>query len=209
VFRIPSHPLTLELLRQIDFPLAAPSANPFGYVSPVTADHVLEGLGGKIPYILDGGACSVGLEYTIIGLDGDDIIIHRLGGVSAGDISAVTGKEPKFSLLHKKPDTPGQLESHYAPAKPLFVGDVGALVNAHPGKKIAVISFVNRYDVYLSRALSANGNLHEAASNLFTALRELDRSEAEIIFAERFPDEGIGMAINDRLSRAGVSSAPF
>ncbi|HLO80055.1 MAG TPA: L-threonylcarbamoyladenylate synthase [Chitinophagaceae bacterium] len=210
VIRIPAHPQTLELLRQLNFPLAAPSANPFGYVSPVTADHVLQGLGGKIPYILDGGACSVGLESTIIGMDGDDIIIHRLGGVSAEDIRSVTGKDPKFSLLHKKPDTPGQLESHYAPAKPLYVGDVNRLIHANPGKKkIAVISFVNTYDVYLSRPLSVTGNLHEAASNLFTALRELDRSDAEIIFAERFPDEGIGMAINDRLSRAGVSSAPF
>jgi L-threonylcarbamoyladenylate synthase len=197
------------LLRQLNFPLAAPSANPFGYVSPVTANHVLEGLGGKIPYILDGGPCSVGLESTIIGIDGEDIIIHRLGGVAADDIRNLTGKDPKFSLLHKKPDTPGQLESHYAPAKPLYVGDIGRLINANPGKKIAVISFVNNYNVHINRPLSANGNLHEAASNLFTALRDLDRSDAEIIVAERFPDEGIGMAINDRLSRAGVSSAPF
>ncbi len=209
VIRIPSHPLTLELLGQLDFPLAAPSANPFGYVSPVTAAHVKEGLNGKIPYILDGGACSVGLESTIVGMENGEIIIHRLGGITADDIRTVTGRAPEFSLLHKKPDTPGQLKSHYAPAKPLMVGDVDAYIDSNPGKKIAVISYTRKYDVFLSKVLSATGNLHEAASNLFSALRELDRSEAEIILAEKFPDEGIGMAINDRLSRAAVSSSPL
>jgi L-threonylcarbamoyladenylate synthase len=201
--------MTLELLGQLDFPLAAPSANPFGYVSPVTAAHVIEGLNGKIPYILDGGSCSVGLESTIVGMEDGDIIIYRLGGITADDIRLAIGREPKFSLLHKKPDTPGQLKSHYAPSKPLIVGDVDAYIDSNPGKKIAVISFTKKYDVFLNKILSSTGNLHEAASNLFTALRELDRSEAEIILAEKFPDDGIGMAINDRLSRAAVSSSPL
>jgi L-threonylcarbamoyladenylate synthase len=209
VIRIPSHPMTLELLKLLDFPLAAPSANPFGYISPVTADHVNAGLKGKIPYILDGGICAVGLESTIVGVEGDDIIIHRLGGITVDDIRSVSGKTPKFSLSHKKPDTPGQLKSHYAPTKPLLIGDVDGLLNANPGKKIAVISFIKKYNAYLSKALSLSGNLHEAASNLFTTLRELDRSDAEIIFAEVFPNEGIGMAINDRLSRAASRSSPF
>jgi L-threonylcarbamoyladenylate synthase len=209
VIRIPSHSLTLDLLGQLDFPLAAPSANPFGYVSPVTAEHVKQGLNGRIPYILDGGPCSVGLESTIVGIEDGEIFIHRLGGVTADDIRSVIGREPKFSLFHKKPDTPGQLKSHYAPGKPLIVGDVDAIIDSNPGKKIAVISYNRKYDVFLNKVLSPTGNLHEAASNLFTALRELDRSEAEIILAEKFPDEGMGMAINDRLSRAAVSSSPL
>jgi L-threonylcarbamoyladenylate synthase len=209
VIRIPSHSLTLDLLGQLDFPLAAPSANPFGYVSPVTAEHVKQGLNGRIPYILDGGPCSVGLESTIVGIEDGEIFIHRLGGVTADDIRSVIGREPKFSLFHKKPDTPGQLKPHYAPGKPLIVGDVDAIIDSNPGKKIAVISYNRKYDVFLNKVLSPTGNLHEAASNLFTALRELDRSEAEIILAEKFPDEGMGMAINDRLSRAAVSSSPL
>lgn len=209
VIRIPSHPMTLQLLEQLDFPLAAPSANPFGYVSPVTAEHVKEGLNGKIPYILNGGPCSVGLESTIVGMEHGEIVIHRLGGVTADDIRSVIGREPKFSLLHKNPETPGQLKSHYAPGKPLMFGDVDAYIDSNPGKKIAVISYTKKYDVFLNKELSAAGNLHQAASNLFSVLRELDRSEAEIILAERFPDEGIGMAINDRLSRAAVGSSPL
>jgi L-threonylcarbamoyladenylate synthase len=205
VIRIPAHPMALELLKQLDFPLAAPSANPFGYVSPVTAEHVKEGLNGKIPYILDGGPCSVGVESTIIGMQGNELIIHRVGGVSAEEIARVTGVMPRFSLLHEKPNTPGQLRSHYAPGKPLVVGNVDELIKTYAGRNIAVISFRKNYEVRDCRILSPKGDLHEAASKLFTTLRELDRSEAEIILAEIFPDDGIGMAINDRLSRANSS----
>jgi L-threonylcarbamoyladenylate synthase len=203
VIRIPAHPMTQELLQQVSFPLAAPSANPFGYVSPVTAAHVLEGLGGKIPYILDGGPCSVGLESTIVGMEGDELVIHRLGGISAEDIYLATGMKPGFSLLHKKPDTPGQLKVHYAPGKPLIQGGISELLLAHAGKKLAVISFTQAWpDVHISKVLSPSGDLHEAASQLFTVLRELDKSDADLILAEDFPDTGIGQAINDRLGRA-------
>lgn len=205
VVRIPSHPLTLELLAALDFPLAAPSANPFGYVSPVTAEHVKEGLDGRIPYILDGGTCSVGLESTIVGMEGEELVIHRLGAVTAEDVFRVTGITPVFSLLHTKPDTPGQLKSHYAPAKPLIVGAIPTLVREHQDLKLAVISFTASYpDVYISRVLSPSGDLHEAAATLFSVLRELDKSDADLILAEYFPDSGIGLAINDRLGRAGV-----
>jgi L-threonylcarbamoyladenylate synthase len=203
VIRIPSHPMALELLRMLTFPLAAPSANPFGYVSPVSAQHVLEGLGGKIPYILDGGTCTVGLESTIVGFENNEIIIHRLGGITVEDIRRITGKDPLLSLLHKQPETPGQLKSHYAPSKKLLSGDVYELMKQNTGKKVAVISFRNKYpEVEDNFILSPSGNLHEAASNLFSALRDLDKKEVELILAEKFPDVGIGRAINDRLSRA-------
>jgi L-threonylcarbamoyladenylate synthase len=205
VIRIPAHPMTLALLHLLDFPLAAPSANPFGYVSPVTALHVLEGLGGRIPYILDGGPCAVGLESTIVGFDEGEIIIYRLGGITIEDIRKVSGKEPRLSLLHKQPETPGQLKSHYAPATPLMVGNVHEMIKAFHGKKIAVISLNRAYgDADPIFVLSASGNLHEAASNLFAALRELDKLDVDIILAEKFPDEGIGRAINDRLGRASI-----
>lgn len=205
--RIPSHPLALEILSQIDFPLAAPSANVFGYISPVSAAHVFQGLQGLIPYILDGGECSVGLESTICGFEDDKIIIYRLGGISSEEIAAATGKNVQLHLSHEKPDTPGQLKSHYAPHKPLWVGDVDSLMQVHKGKKIAVISFRKRY-VYPEPAvqfnLSPDGDLHEAARNLFKALRQLDELEIDIILAERFPESGLGRAINDRLQRAQV-----
>jgi L-threonylcarbamoyladenylate synthase len=204
VVRIPSHPMTIELLKMLDFPLAAPSANPFGYISPVTAEHVMDGLGGKIAYILDGGTCSVGLESTIVGFDDDDITIHRLGGITVEDIRKTTGREPRLELLHRRPETPGQLKSHYAPTTPLLIGDIEKLVNENSGKKLAVISFNREYTgVYRNFVLSPAGNLHQAASNLFTALRELDKLEVDMILSEHFPDEGIGKAINDRLGRAG------
>jgi L-threonylcarbamoyladenylate synthase len=203
VVRIPNHPLTLELLNKLDFPLAAPSANPFGYVSPVNAEHVMEGLFGKIPYILDGGACSVGLESTIVGFEQDNIIILRLGGISVEDIYDCTGKMPLLSLLHQQPHTPGQLKSHYATKIPLYVGNVDENLERFKTSTIAVISFKQTYNQQgTSYVLSPSGNLAEAAAQLFNVMRTIDNTNTEVILAEVFPDEGLGKAINDRLERA-------
>ena len=143
--RIPAHPVTLQLLQQLDFPLAAPSANPFGYVSPVTAQHVFDGLQGRIPYILDGGPCAVGLESTIIGFENNEIILYRHGAIPLESIEEVTGMPVRQMSHTVQIDTPGQLKSHYAPRIPLWVGDVDSLMQVHHGKKIAVISFAKRY----------------------------------------------------------------
>lgn len=203
VVRIPDHPIAQSLLEKLNFPLAAPSANPFGYISPVTAQHVYDGLKGEIPYILDGGKCKVGLESTIVGFSGDDIIIHRLGGISVEDIKKVTGKNTLLSLLHKQPKTPGQLKSHYAPDTMMLQGNVDELIQKNKGKRIAVISFQKEYkNCERCYVLSQGGDLHEAASNLFKTLRELDKLEMDLLLVEKFPEIGIGMAINDRLSRA-------
>jgi L-threonylcarbamoyladenylate synthase len=205
VIRVPAHPMALQLLRALPFPLAAPSANPFGYVSPVTAQHVYDGLHGKIPYILDGGTCTVGVESTIIGMEEEELVIYRVGGLSAEEIEHVTGMRARYSLLHKQPATPGQLRSHYAPHKSVIIGDPAQLIYDYAGKKIAVISFTHAYaNAYLNRTLSVKGDLAEAAANLFSVLRELDQSEADLIIAEMFPQEGLGIAINDRLSRASA-----
>ncbi len=206
--RIPDHPLTLALLQQLEFPLAAPSANPFGYISPTTAHHVLDSLQGRIPYILDGGACRVGLESTIVGFDaGGRPVLYRQGGVTAEEIEQVLG-EPVLKPANTGPHQPltaGQLKSHYAPHKPLYLGSVPELLERFRHLPVAVISFERPYPGVVNGeqyVLSPGGSLAEAASHLFRVLRELDQSGAAVLLAERFPDEGLGRAINDRLERA-------
>lgn len=203
--RIPAHHITQSLLNLLDFPLAAPSANPFGYVSPVTAQHVYEGLHDRIPYILDGGECRVGLESTIVGFSGDEVVVYRLGGVSVEAIEESIGKKTTLQLLHESPETPGQLKSHYAPSIPLWLGDISTLMQVHHGKKIAVISYQKKYtypEPLYQFILSPSGDFHEAARNLFRVMREVDKLDADIILAEKLPETGLGRAINDRLQRA-------
>lgn len=203
--RVPNHAMALALLNECSFPLAAPSANPSGYISPTTAAHVYAGLEGKIPYILDGGATTVGLESTICEVNNDSILLHRAGGVSAATLSALTGLEVMLNSNFKTPVTPGQLKSHYAPNIPLIVGNIEEEINKHKGKKIAVISFQKNYgaqDGISSFILSVNGNLSEAANKLFATLRSVDEADYDLILTEIFPNEGIGPAINDRLHRA-------
>jgi L-threonylcarbamoyladenylate synthase len=203
--RMPAHPMALELLRSLDFPLAAPSANPFGYVSPTTAQHVADQLGEKIPYILDGGPCTVGVESTIIGWESDaeQWVLYRPGGTPVSEIEAVIGTvgQAKKSVL---PASPGTLESHYAPRKPVFIGDVKSLLKEHTGQRTAVIAFTEKHEAWRTEVLSPKGNIAEAARRLFAALRSLDASEADVILAEVFPQEGLGAAINDRLRRASA-----
>jgi L-threonylcarbamoyladenylate synthase len=203
--RMPDHKLTQELLSILDFPLAAPSANPFGYISPTSASHVFDQLGDKIPYILDGGVCTVGLESTIIGFDDETPVVYRLGGISIEKIESVTGKLRLNLNQSSNPAAPGQLKSHYAPHKPVYIGEIDDLVDQFQGKAIGTISFRKPYlgyNILKNWILSDSGDLDEAAVNLFHALREADQSDAEIILAEIFPDKGLGRAINDRLKRA-------
>ena len=201
--RMPAHPLTLALLRAIEFPLAAPSANPFGYVSPTTARHVADQLGDRVSFILDGGPCEVGVESTIIGWEGDRWMLFRPGGLPVEAIESVVGSVAN-AVKRVLPAAPGMLESHYAPRKPVEVGEVGELRGLHQGKRVGVIAFQMEYPVHRCIRLSASGDLSEAARNLFAALRELDSSDCDVILAERFPDEGLGRAINDRLRRAAA-----
>ena len=201
-FRIPRHALTLHLMEQLDFPLAAPSANPFGYISPTRPEHVAAQLGGIIPYILDGGDSEVGIESTIVGIEGCDIVVYRLGGLSLEQITETVGEVRVQSHSSSDPSAPGMLHSHYAPRKPMLVGDLNVLLETHKDKKIAVLSFSQKYDDYTNVILTPDGNIDTAAKNLFAAMRSLDASDAEIIIAESLPEGGLGRAINDRLNRA-------
>jgi len=203
--RVPNHPSTLKLLECLNFPLAAPSANPFGYVSPTKAVHVNEQLGEKIPYVLDGGDCSIGIESTIVNCEGDDISILRIGGCKIEEIERVIGKVKLNPHGSSNPIAPGMMDSHYSPLTPILVGNIKMLLTENLDKQVGVLSFEKLYDqIDLKHQfiLSEKGDLDEAATRLFTGLRYLDRLNLQLILGEYVPDEGLGRAINDRLKRA-------
>ena len=200
--RIPDHLLTLNLLNQLDYPLAAPSANPFGYISPTSAMHVQKQLGNVVDYILDGGDCKIGIESTIIEFEDDKLIVHRLGGLSIEQLQAFGEVELRLNQS-ANPSAPGKLKSHYAPRKPLIIGEIEQLLKRYNNKKTAVLSFQKLYSEN-NLVLSAEGDLTEASKNLFSYLRKLDDGDAEVIITEKLPDSFLGKAINDRLNRAAA-----
>lgn len=204
--RIPNHPLTLNLLKQLEFPVAAPSANPFGYVSPTTAQHVAQQLGDRIPYILDGGPCQIGIESTIISVVNEKVEILRLGGLAVEQIEAVISESVNYvKTSSSNPKAPGMLSSHYAPRKKVILGDINKNVKRYDPLRIGILSFQNRWEQVPYNQqfiLSPTGDTGEAARNLFAALRYLDTLPIDIILAELVPEPGLGKAINDRLIRA-------
>jgi L-threonylcarbamoyladenylate synthase len=195
--RMPAHPLATALLRAADMPLAAPSANRSGRISPTTAAHVLAGLDGRIDAVLDGGACAVGVESTIVGLDGPATLL-RPGGIPAEAIEQALGA-PLHRAAPKSasaaPSAPGQLASHYAPAAALRLN---AKV-AEPGEVLLGFG-----PMTCDLNLSAAGDMTEAAANLFGHLHALDATGAGRIAVAPIPDTGLGRAINDRLRRAAA-----
>lgn len=205
--RVPSHRTTLGLLNLCTFPLAAPSANPFGYISPTLAVHVEKQLGDNIPYILDGGNCSIGIESTIVGLEHGVLCIYRLGGLAVEAIEKIAGRAILKLNQSSDPSAPGQLHMHYAPSKKLLLGNVKDLAPQFSGEKIDAIVFgaheTPASNIHL-RNLSERGDVNEAALNLFRILRECDESDSTLIIAETVPAEGLGAAINDRLKRAAA-----
>ncbi len=205
--RVPNHELTLQLLKQLSFPLAAPSANPFGYISPTSAYHVQKQLGAKIAYILDGGNCEVGLESTIVGEENGEIVVYRLGGLSIDDIEKVVGKISVQLNQSSNPKAPGQLKSHYAPKKPVYIGDLNELQQHYAHQKIGAIVFGNSIkfpETVVVKNLSSTGNYQEASVHLFSFLRELDETDVDVIITSLLPQQGLGLAINDRLKRAAA-----
>jgi len=202
-FRVPQHPLTLEVLKSLPFPLAAPSANPFGYVSPTTAEHVENQLGETISMVLDGGPCSVGLESTIIGWD-EGLVVYRLGGCTTEEIEVIAGEKIlRVQTSSSKPAAPGMLESHYAPKKKVVLVDdwSTALCDCNQGY---LFFGMQPFEAYHFRNLSEASDPTEAASHLFKYLRELDELPIETIYTQILPEAGLGRAINDRLRRASA-----
>ena len=206
--RMPSHPLALELLNALDFPLAAPSANPFGYVSPTTAAHVMGHFDGQIPYVLDGGACKVGIESTIVGFTDGNAIVYRLGGISLESLSEVVSGCELEIMQSNKPAAPGMLKSHYAPRTPLTIQSLEEFRRGHHVGSTAFISFKDAFeidgvDVFVLSPLS---DPTEAARNLFKVMRQVDNGNYDRIVAEKLPEVGLCRAINDRLFRASTHS---
>jgi len=198
--RMPDHPVAQELLQAVGRPLAAPSANASGTVSPTLARHVADSLGAKVELILDGGPCRVGLESTVLDLTGHAATILRPGTITAEQIAAVIGP---VNISHDDPaapKSPGQLASHYAPALPLRLNATAAA----PGE--ALLGFGTNTGATLN--LSPSGDLVEAAANLFAMLRALDDgAKFQAIAVMPIPAAGIGLAINDRLTRAAAPRA--
>jgi L-threonylcarbamoyladenylate synthase len=229
--RVPNHPLALELIRESGRPIAAPSANLFGQVSPTMAEHVRQSFGGKIGMILDGGPCRVGVESTVISFVDKEPVLLRPGGAPLEEIQSLIGPVRVAAQAAGKPPlargrqaegralgvpgqgaqpqngpglmAPGQLESHYAPRTPLVFG--GSLESLPKDKRIGWLGLERPADPSPFAALevlSEHQDLREAAANLFAAIRRLDEKNLDVIWALPVPDQGLGRAINDRLAKA-------
>lgn len=192
--RCPAHPVMQALLKKTGLNIAAPSANKSGGISPTRAEHVLAGLGGAVPMILDGGPCSAGLESTIVAVRDNGWQILRPGPVTAADIERVLGTGP-LTASGDNIEAPGQLASHYAPSKAVRLN----AIQTEPGEWHIGFGAMEGND-----NLSASGDLAQAAANLFDALHRADASAALSISVAPIPHEGIGVAINDRLQRASI-----
>ncbi len=203
-FRIPNHPLTLELLKQLPYPLAAPSANPFGYVSPTTAAHVNQQLGSKIPYILDGGSCDIGLESTIIGFDNEKVIVYRKGGISIEAIEEVVGKVIVQTHSDSNPAAPGMLKSHYAPNKKVVIYENSIQQDLKNTGAIVFDRAIEGIPIENQIFLSKSADLNEAARNIFGHLRLIENFNIDKIYVQLVPETGLGRAINDRIRRAAA-----
>ncbi len=204
--RVPNHPVALDLLDKLAFPLAAPSANPFGSISPTTAAHVSNYFNDDLSVILDGGTCENGVESTIIGFKDEDPILYRYGSVSVEEIEAVVGTLKYITHNDANPDAPGMLSRHYAPATTTYLtDDVNSLIKSFPGKRIGLLVFkeeIINTNIIHQEILSTTGNMKEATKNFYAALFRLDKCNLDIIIAEKLPEQGLGKTINDRLERA-------
>ena len=204
--RVPAHPLFRSLLKVVNEGLAAPSANPFGFISPTNAEHVYDQLQGKIPYILDGGKAKIGLESTIINITQKPFTILRPGAITAKEISQVIGEEVRIASKEAKIIAPGTLERHYSPLTPtLDISHLKEFLLEKPKSKVGIVAFSHTLeDIPISNqvVLSKTKNLTEAAQNFYAGLRKLDKLELDVIFIDEIPKKGIGIALNDRRKRA-------
>ncbi|MGE0660836.1 MAG: L-threonylcarbamoyladenylate synthase [Reyranellaceae bacterium] len=197
--RVPRHPLAQALLRAADRPIAAPSANRSGAISPTRPEHVVQSLGDAVDIVLDGGPCLIGVESTVVDASGETPVLLRPGGITREDIARVAGSVQDVKAggpLH----SPGMLESHYAPALPMRL----EATDVSPLEGLLAFGPAPLQGAGLTVNLSQSGDLAEAAANLFAAMRALDRPGLECIAVMPIPDRGLGEAINDRLRRAAA-----
>ena len=211
--RVPSHPAALALIRSAGCAIAAPSANPFGYVSPTEAEHVAEQLGESVDLILDGGPSAVGVESTILSFEASGPVILRAGGTPVEDLQSVLGRTGVQLDSVSRPSVPGQLKRHYSTRTPLEIIEISESFDAtshgeKQGEKVGLLTLLFREDASHYAAveiLSPSGDLCEAAAGLFRALRRLDSLALDRIVARPFPEKGLGLAIMDRLRRCAAS----
>jgi len=208
-FRIPSHRLTLSLLQQLPFPVVAPSANRFTSISPTNVWHVYKDLSGQIPFVLNDGSCDIGVESTVVGFDGEVPVIYRQGAITAAQIEEVLGKV-KLNSNHSKLASPGMLSKHYSPNTPLYlVNNISKIPLKYEANKTGLLCFTRynyNFPVPHQFLLSVEGSLKEAARNFYKALHYLDELQLKCIIAEKLPNIGLGITLNDRLQRAAHPS---
>ena len=204
--RIPNHPITLKLLELLDYPLAAPSANIYGRISPTQVTHVENQLAGSIPYIIDGGKCTKGLESTIVGFEEGKTIVYRLGAITIEEIESCIGKNVfiyDHKLVTDKPISSGMVKFHYAPQTPIY--DVKTLSSKDNHENMGYIGFdktINNIPSENQFLLSPEKDLNIASQNLYRALHFMDEKNFDAIFIYRFSPDGLGKSMNDRIDKA-------
>ncbi|MFN5912712.1 MAG: L-threonylcarbamoyladenylate synthase [Bacteroidota bacterium] len=208
--RVPAHPVAQALLKRLDFPLAAPSANLFGQISPTLAEHVKKGLDGRICMILDGGKCDQGIESTIVAFDDDGtVVLLRPGSVTVQQLENCAGKIRFRTVNNIDPEAPGMLDRHYAPTTPVFlVEDPVQYFESLKSMKVGLLSFgpMDNLPANIEGLfLSAISDLQEASANLYEHLHLLDSLNCDILLLVKLPDFELGSSLNDRLKRAALS----
>lgn len=204
--RIPNHSVTLDLLKQLEFPLVAPSANPYTRISPTNSKMVDDYFGDALPYILDGDICSKGIESTIVGFHENAPVIYRQGAISVDAIEFIAGKSKVLATKSEKVTTPGMSPMHYAPRTSFQIVDsVSNFIVQNPTLNIGVLT-LGKLEINQSNTsvihLSINGDIEEASANLYKSMYDLDGMNLDCIIIEKFPEIGIGKSLNDRIQRA-------
>jgi len=188
--RVPDHPVAIELLRQLSFPLVAPSANPYTRISPTRAEQVEEYFGDAIDCVLQGGACKKGLESTIVGMEGNKVIVYRLGALSIEQLQEVVGPITIRNQADQPMLAPGMAKKHYSPRTPLrLVENIERYRSEHPEERIGVL-------------FEGTESPEQIAPSFYQKLQEMDQLEYDRLIVRLFPDEGLGRVLNDRLRRA-------
>lgn len=207
--RIPNHTVTLDLLKQLDFPLVAPSANPYTSISPTNSKMVDEYFGDTLPCILEGDICAKGIESTIVGFHDNVPVIYRQGAISVDAIEFVAGKSKVLATVKERVTTPGMSPLHYAPRTRFQIVDcISNFIEQNPSIRIGVLT-LGKKEINESNTtcihLSIIGDIEEASANLYQSMYELDGMNLDCIIIEKFPEIGIGKSLNDRITRASFS----